>query len=105
MGKPGSRSSFDLVGDKRSTNRVLSVFLFGICVDGTPPCVALEFSASPASRRKLTMSASAFICWPTSEADMRSPRAAVVLFAPDMSEADSSKEGLLQEEEMSTIGM
>ena len=94
-GKPGSFSSFDLVGDRRSTNRVLSVFLLGICDEDTPAALEFDFSAWPASRRKSTMSASAAFCLPTSEAVMRSPSAAVVLFAPDMNEADSSKEGLL----------
>jgi hypothetical protein len=40
------------------------------------------------------MSASAAFCLPTSDGVMRWPSAAVVLFAPDMLEADS-KEGLL----------
>lgn len=44
------------------------------------------------------MSASAAFCLPISDGVMRSPSAAVVLFAPDMSEADSSKEGLLRGE-------
>ena len=92
-GKPGSCASFELVGDTRSTNRDLSVLRRGICVD-TAAALELEFNASPASRRKSTMPASATFCWPTSEGVMRSPSAAVVLLAPDMEEADS-KEGLL----------
>jgi hypothetical protein len=98
-GKPGSHSSFELfVGDNWSTNLVFRFFLLGICVDGAAAALELEFSALPASRRKSTISASAAFCLPTSDGVMRSPRAAVVLFAPDMSEADSSKEGLLLQE-------
>jgi hypothetical protein len=103
MGKPSSRSTLDgdVVGDMRSTNRVfLTAFLAGICIEGAP-AFELESSALPASRRKSTMSASALFCLPTSDADMHSPSAAVVLFAPDMRESDSSQDGLLQEEDMS----
>lgn len=101
MGKPSSPWTLDgdSVGDMRSTNRVLlTAFLAGMCVEGAPAC-ELESSALPASRRKSTMSASALFCLPTSNADMRSPSAAVVLFAPDMRESDSSQDGLLQERE------
>lgn len=105
MGKPGSHASFDFdfdfdceyVGDMRSTNRTFSVFRLGICcVEETPAALELASSALPASRRKSTMSASAAFCLPISDGVMRSPSAAVVLFAPDMSEADSSKERLLR---------
>jgi hypothetical protein len=105
MGKPGSHASSDLdfeidvVGDTRSTNRTFSVFLLGICwccVAETPAALELASSASPASRRKSTMSASAAFCLPISDGVMRSPSAAVVLFAPDIDEADSSKERLLR---------
>jgi hypothetical protein len=94
-GKPGSQSSFDFVGDTRSTNRVFSDFLLGICDEDTAAAPELEFSALPASRKKSTIPASAAFCLPTSDGVMRLPSAAVVLFAPDMVEADSSKEGLL----------
>ena len=84
----------------RSTNRVFTVFLAGTCDEGPPaaPELELELSASPASRKKSTMLDSASFRLPISEGVMRSPSAAVVLFAPDMSEADSSKEGLLCKE-------
>jgi hypothetical protein len=102
MGKRGLHASsdfdfdVDFVGDTRSTNRTFSVFLLGICcVEETPATLELASSASPASRRKSTMSASAAFCLPISDGVMRSPSAAVVLFARDMSEADSWKEGLL----------
>jgi hypothetical protein len=95
-GKRGSESTFDFVGDTRSTNRVCIDFLLGICDEFTAAAPELEFSALPASRKKSTMSASAAFCLPTSDGVMRLPSAAVVLFAPDMVEADSSKEGLLR---------
>jgi hypothetical protein len=71
MGKSGSHSSFDcffdFVGDNRSTNRTFTVLRLGIwCVEETPAALELESSASPASRKKSTMSASAAFCLPTS---------------------------------------
>jgi hypothetical protein len=65
-------------------------------VEAAAGAVEVDLSALPASRRKSTMSDSAAFCLPTSDAVMRAPSAAVVLFAPDMDEADSSKEGLLR---------
>jgi hypothetical protein len=97
-GKLGSRYSIDIEGVNRSTNRVfsvLSVFLRGTCGADTPGAFDVALRALPASRKKSTMPASAAFCLPTSDGVMRAPKAAVVLFAPDMSEADSSKEGLL----------
>jgi hypothetical protein len=97
-GKPGFFSRFGCFFDfAGSTNRTLSVFRRGMdCVEGTAAALELEFSASPASRKKSTMPDSAAFCLPTSEGVMRTPSAAEVLFAPDMDEADSSKEGLLR---------
>jgi hypothetical protein len=96
---------FDDEGFNRSTNRVFSVFLRGICADDTGAALAVALSALPASRRKSTMPASAAFCLPTSAGVMRAPRAAVVLFAPDMREADSSNEGLLGGEMRRELGV
>lgn len=98
MGKPGFFSRFECFFDfAGSTNRTLSVFRRGMgCAEETAAAPELEFSASPASRKKSTMPDSAAFCLPTSEEVMRAPSAAVVLFAPDMDEADSSEEGLLR---------
>jgi hypothetical protein len=67
-----------------------------MCAEDTPAALGFVLSALPASRKKSTMPASAAFCLPTSDGVMRAPSAAVVLFAPDMDEADSSKEGLLR---------
>jgi hypothetical protein len=82
----------------------LSVFLRGIGAEDTPAAFDVALRASPASRKKSTMPASAAFCLPTSDRVMRAPRAAVVLFAPDMSEADSSKEGLLERRMRRSLG-
>lgn len=68
-----------------------------MCVD-SPAALALEPRASPASRRKSTMPASAAFCRPASAAVMGVPSAAAVLFARDMFEVDSN-ERLLQSDE------
>ena len=87
---------------RRSTNIDLSVFRRGMWECGCGAGAALEvvdLSASPASRRKSTMSASAAFCLPTSDGVMRSPSAAVLLLAPDMEEADSNERLLDQRNE------
>ena len=77
-----------------SLRRVLSDLRCGIAVVGAG-WDGVEFSASPASRRKSTMSASAAFVLPTSDAVILPPRAPVMLFAPDMKSEVSSNEGLL----------
>lgn len=73
----------------------LSVFLRGIC-EGKSVAFEVELRASPASRRKSTMPASAAFCLPISDGVMRAPSAAVVLFAPDICEVDSKERLLLK---------
>ena len=80
-----------------SLRRVLSVLRRGMgCVGGA--CDDVEFSASPASRRKSTMSASAAFVLPASEAVILSPSAPAVLFAPDMESEEPCNERLLKKE-------
>ena len=78
-----------------SLRRDFNVFRRGIDCDGSCAFVGIEFSASPASRRKSTISASVDLVFPTSDGVMRSPNAAVVLFTPDMESEVTSNEDLL----------
>jgi len=97
-GKSGSGNCMLLVGDAQSMacGWDLSDFLRGICLCAGA-ALAVELSASPASRKKSWISASASLCLPISEVVMRAPNAAVVLLALDMFEV-SSKEVLLVQE-------
>lgn len=81
-GKPGSRANVD---------SVVSGLRRAMC----------ECSASPASRRKSTMFASAACCLPASAAVMLAPSAAAVLLAPDMEETDSNERLLEPARDMS----
>ena len=82
-----------------SLRRDFNVFRRGIECDDGCTFEGIEFSASPASRRKSTISASVDLVLPTSDDVIRSPNAAVVLFTPDMESEVTSDEYLLWKRE------